>query len=301
MDEQRKDGSGLRLKGDYSQPVSGYDQSTFGKVSSSNAYGSEGGGSYEAPDSSGNVSNNEPYTNNNSYYDEPYTSSHSDGFIVMDDASAGVMTGAFFYMFLALLVTGIVALFTASSETMLMAIFSSRLSLYLIIGLEFAIVLGANSAMKNNNAVLSAVLFFAYAVVNGLTFSVIFLVFQMASIQMAFFSTAVVFGIMAFIGKVTNKDLSSIGSMLIVGLLGTIIVSVVNMFIGSSMVDVGISIVTIVIFLGLTAYDTQKIERMATENSGYNPAVISLWGAMKLYLDFINLFLKILRLFGKRK
>ncbi len=301
MDEQRKDGSGLRLKGDYSQPVSGYDQSTFGTVSSSNTYGSTNSGSYEAPYSGGNVSNNEPYTNNNSYYDEPYTSSHSDGFIIMDDATAGVMTGAFLYMFIALLVTGITALFTASSETMLMAIFSSRFSFYLVIGLEFAIVLGANSAMKNNNAVLSAVLFFAYAVVNGLTFSVIFLVFQMASIQMAFFSTAVVFGIMAFIGKVTNKDLSSIGSMLIVGLLGTIIVSVVNMFIGSSMVDVGISIVTIVIFLGLTAYDTQKIERMATENSGYNPAVISLWGAMELYLDFINLFLKILRLFGKRK
>lgn len=288
MEEHSSEG-GLRLKGDYSQSASGYDQSTFGSASSGSTYSSTGG-SYDAP-----------YTNNSGSYDEPYTSPHSDHLIIMDDSVAGVMTGAFMYMFMALMVTGITAFLTASSDTAMRAIFSGRLTFYLIIGLEFAIVFGANAAMKRNNVVLSAALFFAYAVVNGLTFSIIFFVFEMGSIQTAFFSTAVVFGIMAFIGKVTKKDLSSLGSILLVGLLGTIIVSVVNMFIGSSALDIGISVITIVIFLGLTAYDTQKIERMATENAGYNPAVISLWGAMELYLDFINLFLRILSLFGKRK
>lgn len=272
METNERERSGLRLKGDYTNASSGYDKDTFGTVSSSNAY-----------------------------YDEPYVSSDSSHLIIMDDAAAGVMTGAFMYMFMALLVTGITALLVASSDAMLAAIFSSRLSFYFVIGLEFAIVMGANAAMKHNNMVLSAVLFFSYAVVNGLTFSVIFLAFEMASIQMAFFSTAVVFGIMAFIGKVTNKDLSSIGNLLIIGLVGTIIVSLVNILIGSSMLDIGISVVTIIIFLGLTAYDTQKIEMIAVENSDYNPAVISLLGAMELYLDFINLLLRILSLFGKRK
>ena len=288
--EDNKNESGLRLKGDYSQPASGYDQSTFGTASSGSSYSSAGQGSYEAP-----------YSDNGGYYNESYTSSYSDHLIVMDDSVAGVMTGAFMYMFMALMVTGITAFLTASSEAAMAAVFSSRFSFYLIIGLEFGIVLGANAAMKRNNVVLSAVLFFSYAVVNGLTFSVIFFIFEMTSIQTAFFSTAVVFGIMALIGKVTKKDLSSLGSILLVGLLGTIIVSVVNMFIGSSMLDVGISVITIVIFLGLTAYDTNKIERMAMENTGYNPAVISLWGAMELYLDFVNLFLRILSLFGRKK
>jgi len=214
---------------------------------------------------------------------------------------SGVLTGAFFYMFIALLITGITAVVVASSPVVFMAIFSNTASIFLIFGLEFAVVFGAQAAMRKNNVVLSAILFLAYAIINGLTFSVIFLAYTASSIEQAFFVTAVMFGIMALVGKVTKRDLSSLGSILMVGLISVIVVSLVNIFIGSSMIDTLVSIVAVVIFLGLTAYDVQKIEKMAAANYGYGVAVLSLWGAMELYLDFINLFLRIIRLMGRRK
>jgi hypothetical protein len=272
MERDNREG-GLKLKGDYAQPSLGYDQSTFGRT-------------YDAPYSYDGSSNSESYQNS---------------VFVMDDTVTGIMTGAFMFMFMALMVTGITAFLTAASDAMMYTLLSNSVTFYLLFGIEFAVVFGANAAMKHNNVVLSAVLFFVYAVVNGLTLSVIFFAFQLSSIQTAFFSTAVIFGLMALVGKITHKDLSSFGSILMVGLIGSIIVSLINIFIGSSMLDTGICVITIIIFMGLTAYDTQKIERMATDNAGYSPMVISLWGAMELYLDFVNLFLRILSLFGKRK
>ena len=284
MAEQFNEDGGLRLKGDYTSPGSGYTGNTFNTPD----------------DGTPHVSYEEPYKDN-MFFEEPYDSTSSSHIITMDDNFAGVMTGAFMYMFMALLVTGITAVVVASSPTLLATIFGSTASLLLIFGLEFGIVWATTAAMKNNNVVLSGVLFFSYAIVNGLTLSVIFLVYTSSSIEQAFFSTAVVFGLMAVVGKVTNKDLSSIGSILMMGLIGVLITSLINFFIGSSALDIGISVVTIIIFMGLTAYDVQKIQNMADEHSGYNASVISLWGAMELYLDFINIFLKILRLMGKRK
>lgn len=241
------------------------------------------------------------YTSPNPGYDQStFDTTESSPFIVMEDSVKGIMTGVFMYMFIALLVTGITAVFTASSPAVLSVIFGNPISLILLFVLEFGVVIAATSAMRKNNVTLSAILFFAYAVINGLTFSVIFLAYTASSIQQAFFSTAVVFGLMAFFGFVTKMDLSSIGNILMIGLLGVIITSVVNIFIGSSMLETGISIVAVLIFLGLTAYDVQKIRVMADGHSGYSPAVLSLWGAMELYLDFINLFLRILRLMGRR-
>ena len=160
------------------------------------------GNTYEAPYREDNMYFNE--------YDEPYNSASHSGVVIMDDSAAGVMTGAFMYMFIALLVTGITAVITASSPTLIAALFGNSISLLVVFGLEFAIVFAASAAMSKNNVVLSAVLFFAYAVINGLTFSVIFLVYTASSIQQAFFSTAVVFGLMAFVGKLTKKYLTSI-------------------------------------------------------------------------------------------
>lgn len=252
-----------------------------------------------------NENNNYHYTNDytspNPGYDySTFDATESGSFTIMEDSLKGIMTGVFMYMFIALLVTGITAVFTASSPALLSVIFGNSISLILLLVLEFGVVIGATTAMRNNKVTLSAVLFFAYAVVNGLTLSVIFLAYTASSIQQAFFSTAVVFGLMAFFGFVTKMDLTSIGRILMIGLLGVIITSTVNIFIGSTMFDTGISIVAVLIFLGLTAYDVQKIKVMAEAHSGYNPAVISLWGAMELYLDFINLFLRILRLMGRR-
>lgn len=280
MADQYNENGGLHFKNDYAQSESGYSPDTY-----------DTGMGYGDP--------NQKMYQTGAYYEEPYQTAYTAG-----DRTASVsniMTGSFMYMFIALLVTGIIAVVTASSPTLLSIIFSSQISLMMVFVLEFAVVIGASTAMKRNNVVLSGVLFFTYAIVNGLTLSVIFLAYTATSIEHAFFSTAVVFGIMALVGKFTTRDLTSIGNILMVGLFAVIIVSLVNLLIGSDMVDMVITVVTIVIFLGLTAYDTQKIKKLAVSGTGYSLAVISLWGAMELYLDFINLFLRILRLMGRRK
>ena len=166
--------------------------------------------------------------------------------------------------------------------------------------LEFVLVIACKATVKQNNVVLSAVLFFAFAIVNGLTLSVVLLVYQITSVAYVFFITAGIFGIMAFIGITTKKDLTSMGSICMMGLLGIILAGIVNMFVGSAPLDFAITIIGIIVFIGLTAYDAQKIKELAHANTGLSTDVIGLYGAMELYLDFINLFLKLLRLLGKR-
>lgn len=215
-----------------------------------------------------------------------------------------IITKSFLFMFLGLLVTGIVSVATASAGSALFDIFwgsGSSIPLIICIVLEFALVFAATGAMNANNVGLSAFLFFAYAAVNGFTLSVIFLVYSASSIASTFLVTAVLFGIMAAIGALTKTDLTSIGKLLMMGLFGIIIASLVNMFIGSGPLDYLISIVGIAVFMGLTAYDMQKIKRLASGHTGYSTNVIGLWGAMELYLDFVNLFLKLLRIFGKKR
>ena len=212
-----------------------------------------------------------------------------------------VLTCAFLYMFIALLVTGITSLIVASNPSLVLAIFGSRVGFILIFAIEIGLVFACNLAIKSNNITVSALLFFAFAVVNGLTFSVIFLVFTLTSIVQVFFMTAVVFGVMALYGAVTKKDLTGWGPILLAGLVGIILGSIINMFIGSSAADFAITIIGIVVFTLYTAYDVNKILKMSHMNSGLSVQVLGMFGAMQLYLDFINLFLKLLRLFGKRK
>lgn len=264
MADQFNENDGLRLQSQYTQPESSY---------------------------------SDPYQDREPFYDEPYKSTYT---VENTSAVSEVLAGSFMYMFIALLITGITAVMTVTSSVLLSAIFSNSTTFLLLFVVEFGIVFAASAAMNHNNVVLSAILFFAYAVVNGLTLSVIFLAYTASTIEQAFFATAIMFGVMAFIGKVTKKDLTSIGGILMIGLITVIIVSLFNIMIGSSTIDLAITIIAIIIFLGLTAYDTQKIQKMAQANTGYHLAVISLWGAMELYLDFINLFLRILRLFGRR-
>ena len=264
MADQFNENDGLHLQSQYTQPESSY---------------------------------SDPYKDMELFYDEPYRSTYT---VENTSAVSEVLAGSFMYMFIALLITGITAVITVTSSVLLSAIFSNSTTFMLLLVVEFGIVFAASAAMKHNNVVLSAILFFAYAVVNGLTLSIIFLAYTASTIEQAFFATAIMFGVMAFIGKVTKKDLTSIGGILMIGLITVIIVSLFNIMIGSSTIDLAITIIAIIIFLGLTAYDTQKIQKMAQANTGYHLAVISLWGAMELYLDFINLFLRILRLFGRR-
>jgi len=137
-----------------------------------------------------------------------------------------------------------------------------------------------------------------FSALMGLSFAMIFAVFTLGSIVMAFMSAAVLFGTMSLYGYFTRRDLTSIGQFLFVGLIAVVIASVINVFVGSSVMTMVISAIAVIVFTGLTAYDTQKIREMVSEN---NTGSVEVMGALTLYLDFINIFLSLLQLFGGRK
>ena len=276
----------------------GYNQNPYGNQNyNQNPYGNQ---NYNQNLYGNQGYNSNPYYQNNAPEYAPGQMSYGTGAIA---AFNTILGKSFLYMFIALLVTGITSLFVASSPSIVRFFFGSGTMAPFIICciIELALVFGCSAAIRSNNLTLSAVLFFSYAVVNGLTFSVIFLAYQLSSIVTIFLMTSAIFAVLSFIGAVTKKDLSNLGTILLAGLFGIIIASIINWFIGSSMVDMVVTILGIVIFMGLTIYDVNKIRKLANENIGLSANVIGLYGAMELYLDFINLFLKLLRLFGKRK
>ena len=207
-----------------------------------------------------------------------------------------VMIRAFMYMFIAVLLT---AVYTATSG-LYRVVFANPALLILIIVAEFAFVIAGNRQAARNSKIGSAVCLFGYSIVNGLTLSTIFLAYNLQFITFVFLVTSLMFGITAVIGAVTKKSLASWGSYLLMGLIGLILVMIVNIFVKSSGLDLLLSVVGVLIFVGLTAYDTQKIKVMAAMNTGYEMSVLGLWGALSLYLDFINLFIYLLRIFGNR-
>ena len=156
------------------------------------------------------------------------------------------------------------------------------------------------SAIGRLSATAATLLFVLYSIVNGATLSVIFLAYTMTSIASVFFITAGTFAVMAFIGYTTKTDLTSFGKMLMMGLIGIILATVVNIFIGSSMLNMIVSYVGVVVFVGLTAYDSQKIKNLLyqVDNMSEEAQKLALLGSLTLYLDFINLFLMLLRIFG---
>lgn len=205
-------------------------------------------------------------------------------------------------MFLGLLVTAIAAVFTVSSETMLRLVLASPLMIILIIA-EFVIVFALSARIAKISYASAQIMFYVYAVVNGLTLASIFLVYNIGTIYTAFISTAVSFGVMAIYGMVTKNDLTKIGSIFIMALIGVIIASVINMFLKSSQFDLIISFVAVVLFAGLVAFDTQKLKSYYYSSEG-DPLMrrkIGILGALSLYLDFINIFLYLLRIFGNNR
>ena len=209
----------------------------------------------------------------------------------------------FNWMSLALLITGVTAFFAAGSYELMNLIFSNKLIFYgLLIG-EVLLVgyIGAN--IQKLSTTTATALFILYSVLNGITLSFILLVFTSASIATTFFVTAGTFGAMSAYGYFTKRDLTSIGNLCFMALIGIIIASIVNIFFFSEILYWVITYAGVLIFIGLTAYDTQKIKRMyraGMEDSdiGHN---LALMGAITLYLDFINMFLFLLRIFGDRK
>jgi FtsH-binding integral membrane protein len=227
-------------------------------------------------------------------------------YITQGAAVAGVrqkfIVGVYSWMAAALLATGAAALFASSSEAFLRFAFGNRWTYLLMIIGEFALVwyLSANIRTMSRRAATAA--FFGYAVLNGLTLSVIFLVYTKESIGTVFFMAAAMFGGMSAYGLLTKQDLSKAAYYLMMGVWGIIIASVVNMFLRSGAFNYLISLVTVVVFTGLTAWDAQKLQRIAVAPEGSDTlAKQSIFGALQLYLDFINLFLALLRIFGNRR
>lgn len=230
--------------------------------------------------------------------------------VTIDESQLGAafvaaMRRVYLWMFFGLLLTTFTATAVASSQRLSELILGTPfVFLGLLIG-EVALVIAISAAISRLTPAKALALFFLYAALNGATLSVIFFVYELGTIALAFGSSAILFGIMSFIGWVTKEDLTRWGGILLMGLIGIIVASVVNMFLASSTLDWIISYAGVALFLGLTAYDTQKIKKMtaAALVQGQDQAVgrVGVLGALSLYLDFINLFLFLLRIFGRRR
>lgn len=218
-------------------------------------------------------------------------------------AFPALMRKVYVWMTLALVITGFTAFGIAENPGLVYTIVTNRLLFWgLIIG-EFALVMAIYGAIGKLSATAATLLFVLYSIVNGATLSVIFLAYTMTSIASVFFITAGTFAVMAFIGYTTKTDLTSFGKMLMMGLIGIILATVVNIFIGSSMLNMMVSYVGVVVFVGLTAYDSQKIKNLLyqVDNMSEEAQKLALLGSLTLYLDFINLFLMLLRIFGDNR
>ena len=214
-----------------------------------------------------------------------------------------LMRKVYVWMTLALALTGLTAYGVATSPGIISALYSNSVLLWGLVIAEFAIVFGVSAAINRLSLTTATLLFVLYSVINGALFSSIFLVYTMSSIASVFFITAGTFGVMALVGYTTKKDLSSMGKILFMALIGIIIATVVNIFLKSSGLETIVSYLGVLIFVGLTAYDTQKIKNrllMAPDASEASQK-IALLGALNLYLDFINLFIYLLRIFGRRE
>ena len=204
------------------------------------------------------------------------------------------MRKVYLWMTLALCITGFTAWIVADTGIWY-TIASNRLLFWGIIIAELGLVFGISAGINKLSVPVATLLFAIYSVVNGLTMASIFLVYDVRSIAAVFFITAGMFAVMGIIGAVLKVDLSKMGTVLIMGVVGLIIASMVNMFfIKSGMMDLIVSWLGVIIFAGLTIYDTQRIKRMLMETD-YPEEMM---GALSLYLDFINMFLYLLRIFG---
>jgi len=202
------------------------------------------------------------------------------------------------YMGLATLVSMLVSFFVGTSPELVKFFFTGVMH-YVVIFAPLLAVFGITVALNANPPKETAILLLAgFAAIMGLSFAVIFAVYTMGSIFSAFMGASVLFGTMSFYGYFTKKDLDSLGKFMFVGLIAIVIASIINIFIGSSVMQMVISALAIVIFMGLTAYDTQQIREMVSTDSSPATEVI---GALTLYLDFINIFLSLLQLFGDKK
>jgi hypothetical protein len=220
----------------------------------------------------------------------------------IDEGLRAYMLGVYNYMAAGLAVSGIVAYFVSASPAILTTIYTNTALTWIVMLAPLAFILALSFGIQKMKASTVQALYWAFAITMGISLSSIFVVYTSASIARVFFITAATFGAMSLYGYTTKKDLTGWGSFLFMGLIGIIIASVVNFFMASAALDFAISVIGVLVFVGLTAYDTQKIRNEYSEfDSGEVATKKSVFGALRLYLDFINLMLMLLRLFGSRR
>ena len=244
--------------------------------------------------------NNGGYNNGgyqNYHYDNGtryYAGSYSNELI-----SSKVITRSFIVMLVSLLVTAFAATITAVNRSFFVSAMDSFVALAIV---EIVLVIGTQIAISKRKAAIAGALYMGYTIINGVTLSAIFYAFDLGSIQEVFFITALLFGVMAGIGAVTKKDLSGIGSLCTMLLLGALLVTFINgIFLHSGGMELMMDYLVVAIFVGLTAYDTQKMKRMAAAATMEDVNVLAIYCGMELYLDFINLFLRLLKLMGNSR
>ncbi len=214
---------------------------------------------------------------------------------------ASAMKKVYIKMTIALVVTAFVSYFCAASPAFQQFMFTNRWFMWAMVIVELGIVFGVSAGIQKLSSPTASGLFYLFAVVNGLMLAPIFWVYTGASIAKTFFITAGTFGAMSIFGYTTGQDLAKIGNILFMALIGLVIASLVNIFTHSSTLDWIISIAGVIIFTGLTAWDTQQIKRMAQMMPADQVGRLATLGALSLYLDFINLFLYLLRFFGSNR
>ena len=221
----------------------------------------------------------------------------------MSAAFPVLMRKVYVWMTLALVITGVTAYGVATSPGLMMTIATNKLLFWGLIIAEFGLVVAISAAINKLSLTTATLLFVLYSVINGATLSFIFAIYTMSSIASVFFITAGTFAVMAVIGYTTKKDLTSMGKILFMALIGIIIATVVNIFLKSTGLQMIVSYLGVLIFVGLTAYDSQKIKQMLlmAPDAGEGAQKIALLGALSLYLDFVNLFIYLLRIFGRRE
>lgn len=221
----------------------------------------------------------------------------------MSTAFPILMRKVYLWMTLALVITGFTAYYVASSESLMMALFSNQIIFWgLVIG-ELVLVFSLSAAINKLSLTAATLMFVLYSVINGATMSFIFLVYTASSVTNVFLITAATFAVMAFFGYFTKTDLTSWGKILMMALIGIIIATIVNIFTKSEGLAVILNYLGVLVFVGLTAYDSQKIKQMLMQapDAGEGAQKVALLGALSLYLDFINLFIYLLRILGSKR
>jgi FtsH-binding integral membrane protein len=222
---------------------------------------------------------------------------------VQEEIQRGFIARVYGWMTLGLIVTAVAAFLTLTNEMIFSAIMSNRLILYGLLGGELLLVLVLSATVNRLSTPVAGLMFALYAALNGVIFSVLTLVYTGDSILITFGVTACTFGIMTLFGFTTQRDLTKMGSLAIMALIGILLASVVNIFLNNPAIYWIVTYVGILVFIGLIAYDTQKLKRMSLTLSedGQVAQKASIMGALTLYLDFINLFLMLLRVLGRRR